>query len=127
MTCSPDSTYPHRGDRGSRRDGQDGARRVLGQQVREEFPDGQLYVDLHGSSPRGRAPALAPEAMGGSLDALTMPASGRPASLDAQAATPVPRWLPSIIEVSTVHSSAAPASRPGPTAGWTSLPVVAPS
>jgi hypothetical protein len=36
------------------------------QQVREEFPDRQLYVDLHGSSPRGRAPALAPaEAMGG--------------------------------------------------------------
>lgn len=54
-------------------------------QVAARFPDGQLYVDLHGFGPSAR-PALPSEAIRGLLDALEVPAARIPAGLDAQAA-----------------------------------------
>jgi DNA-binding SARP family transcriptional activator/Tfp pilus assembly protein PilF len=53
-------------------------------QVADQFPDGQLYVNLRGFDPSGTA--MAPdEALRGFLDALGMPAQGIPHGLDAQA------------------------------------------
>jgi DNA-binding SARP family transcriptional activator len=53
-------------------------------QVAELFPDGQLYVNLRGFDPAG--PPMTPaEAVRLFLDALAVPASRIPASLDAQA------------------------------------------
>ncbi|QFZ20546.1 ATP-binding protein [Saccharothrix syringae] len=51
----------------------------------ERFPDGQLFVDLHGFSPTGEpvAPAVA---VRGFLDALGVEANRIPTDLDAQAA-----------------------------------------
>jgi DNA-binding SARP family transcriptional activator/Tfp pilus assembly protein PilF len=46
------------------------------------FPDGQLYIDLHGFSPAG-APVTAPAAARRFLDALAVPAADIPASPDA--------------------------------------------
>ncbi|MEV4416710.1 helix-turn-helix domain-containing protein [Catellatospora sp. NPDC049609] len=53
--------------------------------ARPAFPDGQLYVDLRGFDPSGRA-VTAGEAVRGFLDALGVPASRVPADLPAQAA-----------------------------------------
>jgi tetratricopeptide (TPR) repeat protein/transcriptional regulator with XRE-family HTH domain len=54
-------------------------------QVADEFPDGQLYVNLRGYDPNG--PPLRPaEALRGFLDAFALPAHRIPGSLDAQAA-----------------------------------------
>jgi DNA-binding SARP family transcriptional activator len=51
----------------------------------DQFPDGQLYVNLRGYDPGGRA--IAPdEAVRGFLDALGVPPERVPASLDAQSA-----------------------------------------
>jgi len=54
-------------------------------QVRGRFPDGQLYVNLRGFGPTGRAMAPA-EAVRGLLDAVGVPAARIPPGLDAQAA-----------------------------------------
>jgi len=51
----------------------------------DRFPDGQLYVNLRGYDPGGRAIA-ADEAVRGFLDALGVPPERVPASLDAQSA-----------------------------------------
>jgi DNA-binding SARP family transcriptional activator/Tfp pilus assembly protein PilF/CheY-like chemotaxis protein len=53
--------------------------------VAERFPDGQLYVNLRGFDPGGQAMTPA-EAIRGFLDALGVPASRIPPSLDTQAA-----------------------------------------
>ena len=53
--------------------------------VAARFPDGQLYVNLRGFDPRGRAVSPA-EAVRGFLDALGVPAGKIPADLDAQVA-----------------------------------------
>ncbi len=53
-------------------------------QVAGRFPDGQLYVNLHGSGP-GREPVPAGEAIRGFLDALQVPAAQIPAGLETQA------------------------------------------
>ncbi|HJP80074.1 MAG TPA: BTAD domain-containing putative transcriptional regulator [Pseudonocardiaceae bacterium] len=54
-------------------------------QQRGRFPDGQLFVDLRGFSPEGRP--MAPEiAVRGFLDALGVPDTQIPTSLDAQTA-----------------------------------------
>jgi DNA-binding SARP family transcriptional activator/tetratricopeptide (TPR) repeat protein len=54
-------------------------------QIRERFPDGQLYVNLRGFDPGG--PPMAPEdAVRGFLDALAIPPDQIPASIQAQAA-----------------------------------------
>ncbi len=53
--------------------------------VSDRFPDGQLYVNLRGFEPGGRAMASA-EAVRRFLDALGVPAHLIPADLDAQAA-----------------------------------------
>ncbi|MEV0679402.1 BTAD domain-containing putative transcriptional regulator [Actinosynnema sp. NPDC050436] len=50
----------------------------------ERFPDGQLFVDLHGFSPTDRPTAPA-DALRGLLDALDVPAERVPADLDARA------------------------------------------
>jgi hypothetical protein len=53
--------------------------------VTEQFPDGQLYVNLRGFDPAG--PQMTPvEAIRLFLDALAVPAARIPAGLDAQAA-----------------------------------------
>ena len=54
-------------------------------QVADQFPDGQLYVDLRGFDPAG-PPAAPAEAVRGFLDSLEVPAARIPVSLDAQAA-----------------------------------------
>jgi tetratricopeptide (TPR) repeat protein/transcriptional regulator with XRE-family HTH domain len=54
-------------------------------QVRDEFPDGQLYVNLRGFDPAGTAMPPA-EAVRGFLDAFGVPPQRVPASLAAQAA-----------------------------------------
>ena len=54
------------------------------QQVAEQFPDGQLYVNLRGFDPSGE-PVPPGEAVRGFLDALGIPAEGIPVSLQAQA------------------------------------------
>ncbi|HEU4424800.1 MAG TPA: BTAD domain-containing putative transcriptional regulator, partial [Pilimelia sp.] len=51
--------------------------------VREEFPDGQLYVNLRGFDPTG-TPVPPAQAVRGFLDAFDVPASRIPADLDAQ-------------------------------------------
>lgn len=51
----------------------------------EQFPDGQLYVNLRGFHPTG-IPMTPQEAIRGFLDAFHVPAEKIPASLDAQAA-----------------------------------------
>jgi tetratricopeptide (TPR) repeat protein len=53
-------------------------------QVAHRFPDGQLYVNLHGFDPSCR-PAEAAEAIRVLLDALGVPAGQIPAGLDAMA------------------------------------------
>ena len=53
-------------------------------QVADRFPDGQLYINLRGFDPSG-LPVPAAEAIHGFLDALGIPASQIPRSLDAQA------------------------------------------
>jgi tetratricopeptide (TPR) repeat protein len=53
--------------------------------VADRFPDGQLYVNLRGFGPPGRAMAPA-EAVRGFLDALGVPPAAIPADPDAQAA-----------------------------------------
>jgi tetratricopeptide (TPR) repeat protein/transcriptional regulator with XRE-family HTH domain len=53
--------------------------------VADQFPDGQLYVNLRGFDPGGRLVTPA-EAVRGFLDALGVPADRIPAGLDAQAA-----------------------------------------
>ncbi|MER5448344.1 BTAD domain-containing putative transcriptional regulator [Streptomyces sp. NPDC002764] len=52
-------------------------------QARPAFPDGQLYVNLRGFDPGG-APLTPDRAVRGFLDALGVPASRVPESLDAQ-------------------------------------------
>ncbi len=54
-------------------------------QIRDRFPDGQLYVNLRGFDPAG--PAMEPtEAIRGFLDAFAVPPDRIPVDLDAQAA-----------------------------------------
>jgi DNA-binding SARP family transcriptional activator/tetratricopeptide (TPR) repeat protein len=53
-------------------------------QVREKFPDGQLYVNLRGFDPGGRVMEPA-EAIRGFLDAFGVPPQRIPPSVDAQA------------------------------------------
>jgi tetratricopeptide (TPR) repeat protein len=53
--------------------------------VRDQFPDGQLYVNLRGFDPAGR-PMPPAEAVRGFLDALAVPPGRVPAGLDAQTA-----------------------------------------
>jgi DNA-binding SARP family transcriptional activator len=53
--------------------------------VADQFPDGQLYVNLRGFDPSGQAIDQA-EAVRGFLDAFGVPVGGIPASLPAQAA-----------------------------------------
>lgn len=54
-------------------------------QVVDRFPDGQLYVNLHGFDP-GRAPMPAAEAIRGFLDALDVAPDRIPPTVDAQSA-----------------------------------------
>jgi tetratricopeptide (TPR) repeat protein/transcriptional regulator with XRE-family HTH domain len=55
------------------------------QQIRDRFPDGQLYVNLRGFDPAG--PAVEPtEAVRGFLDAFAVPPDRIPVDLDAQGA-----------------------------------------
>jgi DNA-binding SARP family transcriptional activator/DNA-binding XRE family transcriptional regulator len=51
-------------------------------QLAGQFPDGQLYVNLRGFGPA--RPASPAEAVGGFLDALGAPGTGRPPLLDAR-------------------------------------------
>lgn len=53
-------------------------------QVRDRFPDGQLYVNLRGFGPGEQAMSPS-EAVRGFLDALSVPAARIPASVEAQA------------------------------------------
>ena len=54
-------------------------------QIRDRFPDGQLYVNLRGFDPAGRA--MTPtEAVRGFLDAFAVPPNRIPVDLDAQGA-----------------------------------------
>ncbi|MFC0527749.1 ATP-binding protein [Phytohabitans kaempferiae] len=57
----------------------------LGHAVADQFPDGQLYVDLRGFQPSGSAVPPA-EAVRVLLDALGVPADRVPSTLEAQAA-----------------------------------------
>jgi DNA-binding SARP family transcriptional activator/tetratricopeptide (TPR) repeat protein len=54
-------------------------------QVRDRFPDGQLYVNLRGYDPSG-SPVTPADALRGFLDAFAVPPQRIPVSLDAQAA-----------------------------------------
>ena len=54
-------------------------------QVRDQFPDGQLYVNLRGFGPAGSAMEPA-EAVHGFLDAFAVPSDRMPLDLDARAA-----------------------------------------
>ncbi|GAA0915571.1 BTAD domain-containing putative transcriptional regulator [Virgisporangium aurantiacum] len=51
--------------------------------VRDQFPDGQLFVNLRGFDPAG-SPVLPAEAIRGFLDALRVPPSSIPTGLDGQ-------------------------------------------
>jgi tetratricopeptide (TPR) repeat protein/transcriptional regulator with XRE-family HTH domain len=53
--------------------------------VADQFPDGQLYVNLHGFSPAA-APARPATVLRGFLEALDVPPARVPADVDAQAA-----------------------------------------
>jgi hypothetical protein len=53
-------------------------------QTAHRFPDGQLYVDLHGDDPS--SPVSTSEAMGILLDSFQVPARCRPSSVEGQAA-----------------------------------------
>jgi DNA-binding SARP family transcriptional activator len=53
--------------------------------IADQFPDGQLYLDLHGFHP-GRATTSPADALHSMLEALGVPAGGIPASLDGQTA-----------------------------------------
>lgn len=53
-------------------------------QVAAQFPDGQLYADLHGFSPAA-APLAPADALRSFLDALAVPLAQRPARLEDQA------------------------------------------
>lgn len=53
--------------------------------VRDDFPDGQLYVNLRGFDPTG-SPVAPTEAVRGFLDAFEVPAERIPAGFDAQVA-----------------------------------------
>jgi DNA-binding SARP family transcriptional activator len=53
--------------------------------VAEQFPDGQLYINLRGFDP-SRPPVTAAEAVRGFLDALEVPTDAIPVGLDARAA-----------------------------------------
>ncbi|MEU9504826.1 BTAD domain-containing putative transcriptional regulator [Micromonospora sp. NPDC048170] len=55
----------------------------LAHSVRDDFPDGQLYVDLRGYDPVG-TPTSPGEAVRGFLDALAVPPERVPATLEAQ-------------------------------------------
>jgi transcriptional regulator with XRE-family HTH domain len=55
------------------------------------FPDGQLYVDLHGSGADSR-PVSSGAALSGILQTLQVPANSKPVSTDAQAA-----WYRSVV------------------------------
>ncbi|MFI6262136.1 BTAD domain-containing putative transcriptional regulator [Micromonospora sp. NPDC051006] len=55
----------------------------LAHEVREEFPDGQLYVDMRGYDPVA-APLTASQALRGFLDALAVTPEKMPATLAAQ-------------------------------------------
>jgi DNA-binding SARP family transcriptional activator/tetratricopeptide (TPR) repeat protein len=57
----------------------------LAHRVAHEYPDGQLYIDLHGFHPGGAVTSCA-EAMHSFLEALGVPSGRVPASLEAQAA-----------------------------------------
>jgi DNA-binding SARP family transcriptional activator/tetratricopeptide (TPR) repeat protein len=54
-------------------------------QVKDRFPDGQLYVNLRGFDPTG-SPVTPAEALRGFLEAFEVPAYRMPKSVDAQAA-----------------------------------------
>ena len=54
-------------------------------QTAQDFPDGQLYVNLRAFGP-SRAPVRAADAIRGFLDALGVPAARRPTGVEAQAA-----------------------------------------
>lgn len=54
-------------------------------QVADQFPDGQLYLNLRGFDPTG-SPMMPAEAVRGFLDALGVPPDRIPLSLDGQAA-----------------------------------------
>ena len=56
-----------------------------GHQVRQLFPDGQLFIDLRGFTP-GNGPATASDALGSLLHSLGVPLKSIPADLDARAA-----------------------------------------
>lgn len=53
-------------------------------QIAHRFPDGQLYVDLHGDDPSSRVSTS--EAMGILLDSFQVPARCRPSNVEGQAA-----------------------------------------
>ncbi|MFC6016345.1 ATP-binding protein [Plantactinospora solaniradicis] len=55
-------------------------------QAADDFPDGQLYVNLRGFEPAGAAMTTTAEALRGFLDAFEVPPHRIPDSLDAQAA-----------------------------------------
>ncbi len=80
-------------------------------QVADRFPDGQLYVDLHGFDPSG-SPVQPAEAVRGFLEALGIPAERVPASL--QARTGLYRTLLSTRRVLVVLDNARDAEQASP-------------